>query len=484
MKVPVGVMPLIFLAVIAGCASVGPDYSPPDVKVPEQWSEPAAETQPAGAVGLSTWWQYLNDPLLAGLIQNAISGNNDIKTAISRVRQSRATLGISQAGEYPTLDATGQASRSHRKSTTSGQTTTTDTDSYSIGLDASWEIDLFGGTRRAIEAARADLSAQEESLRDVQVTLVADVALNYIQIREYQKRIEVTENNLAALREEAAIAEARKEAGLVSDLDIVQADAALASTEAQLPSLRAGLNTTLNSTAILLGMQPGALNEELSTPAPIPSPPEGIETGVPADLLRRRPDIRQAERQLAAETARVGVVEADLYPRFSLTGSFVYQELKTSSEGVSTTTDSQTTSFGPTLNWPIFRAGAIRRNIDVQDAKQEQALIAYEQTVLNALGEVENALRSYRETQRESDLLSQAVESARETEQLENIRYQTGLSDFESLITARKNLLSLEDRLASSQASLVSELIRLYKALGGGWAYERAQPTQDDTPRT
>jgi len=174
---------------------------------------------------------------------------------------------------------------------------------------------------------------------------------------------------------------------------------------------------------------------------------------------------------------------ADLYPKFSLSGSFVVDELKTSSQGVSTTTDSQTTSFGPAVSWPIFRAGAIRRNIDVQDARQEQALIAYEQTVLNALGEVENALRSYRETQQESDLLRQAVDSARETEQLENIRYQTGLTDFENLLTARKNLLSLENQLASSQASLVSELIRLYKALGGGWAYE-AQPEKAATPET
>lgn len=477
------ILDILMLVVLMGCASVGPDYSTPRTEVPGQWNTAVQGEVPEDTTGLSTWWEQLNDPLLTGLIQKALDGNNNIKTAIARVRESQASLGISRAGQFPELDASASARVGRGETETGGQTKTTETDSYSVRLDASWEIDLFGGTRRAIEAAKADLSAQEESLRDVQVTLVSDVALNYVTIREFQKRIEVTENNLAALREEAGIARIRRDAGLTSDLDLVQADAALASTEAQLPSLYVGLNSTLNSAAILLGMKPGALHEQLSAPAPIPSPPDGIETGVPADLLRRRPDIRRAERELAAETARVGVATAELYPKLSLTGSFVHEGLGTSSEGVSITTKSQTGGFGPSLSWPIFRAGAIRRNIDVQDARQEQALIAYEQAVLNALGEVENALRAYRETQRESSLLQQAVKSARETEELQNILYQSGLDDFESLLTARRNLLSLEDRLASSQASLVSELIRLYKALGGGWA-SGEELIQGDTPKT
>jgi NodT family efflux transporter outer membrane factor (OMF) lipoprotein len=466
---------VLTLAALAGCASVGPDYSPPIINVPEQWSVAAQKEHAAEAADLSIWWENLNDPILTGLVEQALKGNNDVRTAMARVRESRASLGISRAGHYPELDATASAKASQNETDTGGQTIKSETQSSSIGLDASWEIDLFGGTRRAIEAAEADLASQEEALRDVQVTLAAEVALTYVKVREYQQQIAITQENLSALREEAAMAKIRKDSGLTSELDLMQAQEALASTEAQLPSLYAGQNESLNSLAILLGMQPGAVHGRLSDPAPVPTPPSGIAAGIPADLLRRRPDIRRAERELAAQTARVGAATSELYPKLSLTGSFVYEELETDSEGLSTSSTSRSTGFGPTLRWPIFRAGAIRRNIDVQDARQEQVLISYEKTVLNALGEVENALRSYREAQRESSLLRQAINAAQEVEQLQNILYQSGLDDFESLLSARKNLLSLQSRLASSEADMVSELIRLYKALGGGWSSDAGE---------
>jgi len=450
--------------------TVGPDYVPPEVKLPEKWNAAPPGGYEQEASGLSTWWEQLGDPLLTDLVKKAVEGNNDLRTAVARVRESRAVLGISRAGQYPGLDASASARKSHRDVETDGVSSTGDTDSYSAGLDASWEVDLFGGRRRSVEAAMADLSAQEESLRAVQVSLAAEVALTYVKIREYQRRTEVTKKNLDALREEAGMVRIRRDSGLTSDLDLAQAEEALASTESQLPSLHAGLNVSLNSMAILLGMQPGAMNEELSVPAPVPSPPARIAATLPADLLRRRPDIRLAERRLAAETARVGVAASELYPKLSLSGSFVYEDMETDSDGVISAAKGSTTGFGPTVRWPVFRAGAIRRNMEAQDARQEQALIAYEQTVLTAMGEVENSLRSLREFESEASLLRRAVVAARQAEELQAILYRTGLEDFESLLTARKNLLQLEDRLASSEASVVSELIRLYKALGGGWS--------------
>ena len=465
-------MGLLLFVMLTSCASVGPDYQPPVVEVPARWSAAVPDDITNGSMdreGISLWWGNLNDTVLTGLIERALASNNDMKTAIARVREARARLGINKDSLYPTLEATGSARFTDSETQTGSVTTQQDNQSRSIGLDASWEIDIFGGTRRSIEAAEADLSALDEGLRDVRVTLTAEVALTFIKIREYQQRIVIAEKNISALQEEYEMIRIKRKTGLISQLEMSQITETLATTQAQLPSLNSALNESLNSIAILLGMPPGSLDHELSAPGPVPSASVGIAVGVPADLLRRRPDIRRAERELAAETARVGVAVSDLYPKLSLSGSFVYEELRSDSGGSSATTKSRTLGFGPSVRLPLLGRDAIRRNIDIQDARQEQALIAYEQTVLLALGEVENAMSSYGGAERKVDLLQQSVEASQEIYSLKNSLYMAGLDDFESLLTAGKSLFSLQDRLALAEAAVASDLIRIYKALGGGW---------------
>jgi NodT family efflux transporter outer membrane factor (OMF) lipoprotein len=325
---------------------------------------------------------------------------------------------------------------------------------------------VFGGIRRSIEAAQADLEASEEDLRDVLVTLLAETALNYVDVRTFQTRLEITESNLRTQEETYELVAARREAGLASQLDMEQAKYNLESTRSQIPTLQTGLEQAKNRLAVLLGENPGAVDDELSSQESIPVPRLDIAVGVPADVLRQRPDIRRVERQLAAQTARVGVATADLYPRFTLSGSigldaFSFNKLFLAS--------SRTWAISPGFTWPVFNAGSIRKNIEVQDALQEQALIQYEATILAALEEVENALIAYADEQARRQYLVEASEAAQRAAELAEIQYGAGMSDFQDVLDAERSLLSFQDQLSSSEGQIVSNLIQLYKALGGGW---------------
>ena len=472
---------LIVLSVLlAGCTTVGPDYVPPEVSAPAQWTAELNNglmTKDADLEALAHWWSTLDDPMLTGLVERAVENNLDLRQAKARVREARARRGISKAALFPTVDA-GASARTSRssKETGSGE----ERQLYAAGFDAAWELDVFGGKRRAVEAADAQLQASEEDLRDVLVTLTAEVALNYVEVRSFQARLSVEEANLAAQTETYNITQWRYQAGLTTELDVEQARYNLAQTRAAIPSLQTGLQQAKNRLAVLLGQPPGSLEDALGARKPIPVTPLEVAVGVPADALRRRPDVRRAERQLAAQTAEVGVATADLYPKFSLSGSIGVEALSLDNLF---SADSRTHSGSALFSWPIFDAGAIRRNIEVQSSLQEQALCQYEAAVLTALEDVENAIVAYAKEQQRRASLAEGARAAQNAVDLAQTQYASGLIDFNNVLIAQRSLLSLEEQLAVSEGQVTANLISLYKALGGGWtalAAENAkqQPSQ------
>ncbi len=456
----------LMLFIFVGCATVGPDYVLPDTPMPEAWHTP----EKSGLVGehlnkgaLAGWWSILNDPILTNLVESAVAGNLDLKEARARVREARARRGISEAGRFPTIDASGSA-RSSRSSEETGSGR--ERELYTAGFDAAWELDIFGGIKRAVEVAGAELQASEEDLRDVLVSLLAEVALNYVELRSFQTRLSVAEANLDAQKKTYNITRWRRQAGLTTQLDVEQAKYSLEQTRAQIPGLQTGLEQAKNRLAVLIGQHPGSLRDALAERKAIPVTPLEVAIGVPADILRRRPDVRRAERQLAAQTAEIGVATADLYPRFSLLGSIGLEAL---SLGNLFSLSSRTHGIGSTVVWPLFDAGAIRSNIEVQSALQQQALIRYEAAVLAALEDVENALVAYAKEQSRRQSLTEATEAARRAVELAQIQYSSGLIEFGNVLIAQRSLLSLQDQLAVSEGGVTSNLIALYKSLGGGW---------------
>jgi NodT family efflux transporter outer membrane factor (OMF) lipoprotein len=369
---------------------------------------------------------------------------------------------MAKADLFPTLDATGSANWSRsNKDTGSGKTS----DLFAATFDAGWELDIFGGVRRSVEAAEADLQANYEDLRNVLVSLIGEVVLNYIEVRTFQTRLTVAEANLEAQNETYQLTLWRYQAGLSDGLAVQQARYNLENTRSQIPTLHIGLEEAMNRLAGLLGEQPGKVHTELEERKPTPIPPFEVAIGVPADVLRRRPDVRRAEREIAAQAARVGVATADLYPKFTLSGSIGLEALSLSNPSSGT----WTLSGGPRITWAIFKAGAIRQNIEAQSALQEQYLIAYEAAVLSALEEVENALVAYAEEQHRRDDLRKAMEAAQKAVELAQHKYNAGLTDFSNVLDAQRSLLSFQDQVAQSDGTVTSNLVRLYKALGGGW---------------
>ncbi|MCK5791952.1 MAG: efflux transporter outer membrane subunit, partial [Ketobacter sp.] len=443
-------------------AAVGPDYVPVEIKAAEAWNSGLAGGLSGKAISpvtLAAWWKILDDPVLSSLMERAVAGNLDLEQARARVRESRARSGISRAAVFPAIDASGSVTRSR-----SGGS---ETDLYAAGFDAGWELDLFGGLQRSIEASGADLHASAEGRNNVLVSLLAEVALNYVDTRTYQARLAIAQANVEAQQETCGLIQWRVQAGLSDELALQQARYNLENTRSQIPTLRTGLEETLNRLAVLLGQPPGAIHAELKDRKSIPVTPLEVAVGVPADTLRHRPDIRMAERELAAQTARVGIATADLYPKFSLTGTIGLESLS-----ITDFIDaaSQIWRIGPGFSWNIFDAGSIRQNIQVQSALQEQALIQYESTVLDAMEEVENALVAYAQEQQRRKSLKAGENAARLAAQLAKAQYQAGFVDFSNVLDAQRMLLSFEDNLALSDGMVTSNLVRLYKALGGGWA--------------
>jgi NodT family efflux transporter outer membrane factor (OMF) lipoprotein len=344
---------------------------------------------------------------------------------------------------------------------------------FSAGFDASWELDVFGGLRRGVEAAEADLEASEASLRDTQVSLAAEVALDYVELRAFQAALDIARANAVSQAETLQLTQWRAQAGLTSTLDVEQARANLEQTRAQIPSLETSRAEAEQRLAILLGQPPGALAGRLANPSGIPRLPARVTVGIPAEALRQRPDVRVAERKLAAETARIGVAEAQAYPNFSLSGSLGLEALTI---GALSSGNAVARSVLGSVAAPIFDAGRIRQQVNIQTAVQEQALISYEATVLNALAEVENALAALANTRQRQENLRDAVQAARLAARLARYRYSAGLIDFQTVLDTERTVLTVEDKLTLSEADGVKALIQLYKALGGGWSPAPANP--------
>jgi NodT family efflux transporter outer membrane factor (OMF) lipoprotein len=463
---------LLGMLFLAGCA-VGPDYRTPEPPTADEWHSlptDGVRAESADAPSLAAWWEAFDDPILSNLIERAIADNKTVQQARARVVEARARRGAAAGSFLPSIDASAGANRTDSDARFSDPDdefpTQNDDEVYSAGLDASWELDLFGGQRRAYEAASAQLGASEADLRDALVTLLGDVAVNYTSVRTSQSRLAFAERNLAAQSELLDITQWRAEAGLATVLDVEQAQTSYEQTRAQIPSLESALAQAMNRLAVLTGQVPGALAAQLSERKAVPTAPADIVVGVPADVVRRRPDIRAAERRLAAQSAQVGVATAALYPSLSLSGSIGLQSL-TASDVLD---GSQTDRLGLSLRLPIFAGGALRQNLRAQYAVLDQAFATYESTVLAAFEEVENALLAWTNEQRRGEALLLAVESARRARELALVQYNSGLVDFQTVVTADRQLISLEDSLAVSDGELTSNLVRLYKALGGGWS--------------
>jgi NodT family efflux transporter outer membrane factor (OMF) lipoprotein len=453
----------VLAAGVAGCA-LGPDYSTPEVEMPAAWQRTAdAQIATAEKEDLSAWWQRLQDPLLSTLIDEALTGSLDLRTAQARLRQARALRAIAGADRFPTVTASAAASRAKgSEQTGSGRTN----ELYSVGFDARWEPDVFGGVGRGIEAAQADLEASEASLQNTRVSLIAEVALNYVEVRAFQARLANARKNLESQTETFQLTDWRAQAGLVATLDVEQARAQLEQTRAQIPALETGLAQAGHRLAVLLGRAPGALRERLAERRAVPVLPERVAIGIPADTLRQRPDVRAAERSLAAETARIGQAQAQRYPGFTLTGSIGLEALTASALGAS---GALAHSIAASVATVIFDGGRLRQQVEVQSAVAEQALVSYEAAILTALEDVENALVALGNSMQREAALRTAAEAARNAALLARQRYTSGLIDFQPVLDTERTLLSIEDNLAATQAESASSLIQLYKALGGGW---------------
>jgi NodT family efflux transporter outer membrane factor (OMF) lipoprotein len=479
----------VLLIAAAGC-TVGPDYHQPVVKVPDRFAGPAAAaaTMPADnsstASDLAHWWTSFNDPKLDDLLRRAYASNLDLKAAQARLLEARAQFGIAGAALYPTADATGSYTRQQiskngafNLSGTNGAVGATPFrslagagfkprfDLFQAGFDSNWEIDVFGGTRRGIEAAAADQQSAIEDRRAVLVSLLGEVARNYVQYRGLQQQIAITRQNLQTDSDSLEVTRTRFNRGLTDYLDVARADSQLQSTLAQLPAQETSLRQALYQLGVLLGTDPAALSAELEAPAPVPVA-QPIPQGLPSELLRRRPDVREAERQLAAATARIGVAVADLYPKFTLTGSLGRQsiQLKTLANAASTAW-----SFGPSVDWRIFDAGRIRSNIDVYNARQQEALVNYQQKVLTSLQDVDNALTAFANEQLRHEALVKSVHASRDAFSLASRQYSGGLTGYLTQLDAQRTLSAAQDQLAQSDTAVAADLVAVYKALGGGW---------------
>lgn len=445
-----------FLALLAGCAA-GPNYraqSPEALGVPPHYTAGAAEN---ATENLAYWWQQFDDTTLVGLVDRALAANLDIAQAVARLRQARAALIQSRADFFPSIDASASGGRNFDNGRK-------DVNSVSAGANASWAIDLFGGTRRSVEASRADLAAAGYDLASVQTAIAAEVATNYIALREAQARLGIARDVLVTQEDNFQIAGWRVQAGLVSSLDVEQARTQLAQTRATIPALETSVAAAQNRLAVLIGVAPGTLADELTMVGPIPVGPREIAAGIPADTLRQRPDVRASERSLAAATARIGVAKAQLLPALNLSGN-----VGTSAASVGNLGDVVTGGLFATLGQIIFDGGRRAAAVRSQRAAADAALASYRQTVLLALEDVENGLVSLRSSRERQIAIGEAFEGANNAAILARSQYRAGLTDFQTLLDSERQLLSARDGLASAKADEATALVQLYLALGGGW---------------
>ncbi|WP_237155308.1 efflux transporter outer membrane subunit [Oryzibacter oryziterrae] len=448
---------LLATLLLAGCA-VGPDYATPQFQLPGHWSNAPKSSQSATAPELARWWEKLGDKTLNRLVDEAVAGNLDVAKAKANIRAARATLVKTGGTLEPTLSTSDSAQRLRSKGNVDNM--------FQAGFDASWELDLFGGNRRGVEAATHSAEAAEDDLYSTLLTLIGDVATNYIEARGYQARIALASRTAASQRQTAALTKAKLDAGTASAVDVAKADAIAASTEANIPAYRLAYSQAVHRLGILLGREPEALIAEMNRGGAIPLPRRGLPIGIPADVLANRPDVRAAERRLAQSTALIGQAEAQRYPSISLTGSISSSATRIGDMGKSTAIG---WAFGPTLTVPIFNGGQLAAAVDVAAANRDVSFIAFKASVLGALEDVENALVAVTQQRLQMAKLDEAASRYRQAAELSRTLYQTGASSFLDVLDAERSLYSAEDALIVSRTNIATDYVALAKALGAGW---------------
>jgi len=467
---------------------VGPDFQQPKATVSPSWQDTSDPRVSTGPAAYRDWWKAFNDPVLDRLVERAYRNNLTLQSAGVRVLQARAQLGIAIGDFYPQTQqvlGSAQYNRTSDRSTTAAVAAATPNGSPTaftywqsqLGLQATWELDFWGKIRRTIQSADASLLSSLADYDNTLVTLTADVANSYVTIRTAEERIHIARENVGTQQESLKIAEARFRYGTVTQLDVEQARTSLLNTQATIPPLETQLRQARDALSVLLGMPPGDLGDLLGGPSPIPVSPPQIIVGIPTDLLRRRPDIRSAELQAAAQSAQIGVAKADLFPAFSLTGSFIFLSTNLGSFSLSDMFrwGSRSVVAGPTVQWNIFNYGQITNNVRVQDAKLQAALLTYQNAVLSAQQDVEDNLSAFLRAQDRAQLLAQSVTSAQTAVALALRQYREGVTDFTTVLTAQQALLNQQDSLASTLGTISTSLVGVYRALGGGWELREGQ---------
>ena len=488
--------------IFSGCVKVGPNFSPPAAEVSSNWLEASDQRVKTEPANYRTWWEVFNDDALNRVIDTAYRQNISLKIAAVRVLEARALLGIAVGHLYPQqqqasgavtynrissfgiaaaaspsaaaaaaagTSSSSASSASSSSTASSGSQNSFWTDQY--GLNASWEIDFWGKYGRAVESADATLRANLADYDSALVSLTADAATSYMQIRTLQKRLEIARQNVETQAASLQLAEARFQGGATSERDVEQAKTLLFNTKAGIPLLEAQLRQAIDALSVLLGMPPANLEEILGSPSGIPTAPVDVAIGIPAELLRRRPDVRSAEFQAAAQSAQIGVAKSQLYPAFSLSGSFGFSASDILGSKLSDIASwkARTAQVGPSFQWNILNYGQITNNVRVQDARFQELLLTYQNTVLTAQREVEDSLAGFLRSQENADYLGQSAEAAKKSLDLATIQYQYGSTDFTTVLTAQQALLTAQDSLATALGNISANLVGIYRALGGGW---------------
>jgi outer membrane protein, multidrug efflux system len=471
---------LVAVPLLLTACAVGPNYRRPQANIPSQWTAPATTGTRLGAEPSDErWWKSFHDAELESLIERAAAANYDVRISLARLEEARAASGIAKSSLYPQVSAGVSAERirqigvglasSQNPGSVHPQIFPYEVNNYQGSFDASWELDVFGRIRRQVEAAKADVRASDEDRRNVLISVFGDVGRYYAGLRGDQLRLEIATRNVSVAEDELKLTRDLAQAGQVTQRDVAQAEAQLESVRAQIPQLNAAIEVSIHRLSVLTGQQPAALDSELRVASALPVVPPDVPVGLPSDLLTRRPDIRSANAQLAAATARVGIAKADYFPTFTLFGSAGRQaaQLHDLTLGLG-----NFFAAGPSVSVPVFTGGRIRSNVALQSARVKEAGALYQKTVLTSLEETENALTGYAEEQSRRDHLEATVRASQDALDLTNAQYRAGLTDFLTVLDSERTLFENQDLLAQSQTTLVTDLVTLYKALGGGWAPE------------
>jgi NodT family efflux transporter outer membrane factor (OMF) lipoprotein len=494
------------LLLALGACTVGPNFEPPEWLSPASWFAKKAEPiSPAPSMAVAepidpNWWNLFNDPVLTELERRVASENLDIQIATVRIAESRAQLGVAGAAQFPALNANGSYTRQKASDVgvfanapnplgangASGSNTggirgsqLGAFDVYQVGFDASWEIDLWGKVRRSVESATASVVASTEARRAALLSNLAELARDYIQLRGTQALLRIAHDNVRTSQQSLDLTQQRAAGGVTTDLDVANAAAQLRTTAAEIPRLEQQESEQINAIGLLLGQPPNALQAELIPAKAVPPVPPRVPVGLPSELARRRPDIRQAEAQLHAATADIGVAVANFYPSVKLLGSVGLQSIQ---PWQMFNLDARDYGVGPGVTIPIFEGGQLKATLELKKAQQQEAAITYQKTVLSAWHDVDNALTAYQTEQARRDQLKQAVAENQRALGLAQSRYQDGVADFLQVLTAQQNLLSTQQQLALATTNVSANLVALYKALGGGWETQMPAANDDLSP--